>query len=147
MFTYCGVYFVSVLCADVVIVKPEPVNNEGKDEFKGPEFRNKGGSKVKEESQRRRPGKALFHIYVFVGFSHPSFLLYFSIFLFCPDEQLQEIRCSRVNCTACGQQVNHFQRDSVYQHPVLQVLLCKVNTTKLTPSISMSVMFALSSRD
>ncbi|XP_060783490.1 transcriptional regulator ATRX isoform X2 [Neoarius graeffei] len=81
---------------DVVVVKPEPVNNEGKDEFKGPEFRNKGGSKVKEESQRRRP-----------------------------DEHLEEIRSSRVNCTACGQQVNHFQRDSVYQHPVLQVLLCK----------------------
>ncbi|TSL89850.1 Transcriptional regulator ATRX [Bagarius yarrelli] len=81
---------------DVVIVKPEPVSNEGKDEFKGPEFRNKGGSKVKEEGQRRRP-----------------------------DEHLQEIRCSRVNCTACGQQVNHFQRDSVYQHPILKVLLCK----------------------
>ncbi|XP_053486301.1 transcriptional regulator ATRX isoform X1 [Ictalurus furcatus] len=81
---------------DVVIVKPEPVNTEGKDEFKGPEFRNKGGSKVKEEGQRRRP-----------------------------DEHLQEIRCSRVNCTACGQQVNHFQRDSVYQHPILKVLLCK----------------------
>ncbi|KAI5624751.1 transcriptional regulator ATRX [Silurus asotus] len=81
---------------DVVIVKPEPVNNEGKDEFKGPEFRTKGGSKVKEESQRRRP-----------------------------DEHLEEIRCSRVNCTACGQQVNHFQRDSVYQHPILKVLLCK----------------------
>lgn len=56
MFTYCRA---SGLCADVVIVKPEPVNNEGKDEFKGPEFRNKGGSKVKEESQRRRPGEAL----------------------------------------------------------------------------------------
>ncbi|XP_027010347.2 transcriptional regulator ATRX isoform X1 [Tachysurus fulvidraco] len=81
---------------DVVIVKPEPVNNEGKDEFKGPEFRTKGGSKVKEESQRRRP-----------------------------DEHFEEIRCSRVNCTACGQQVNHFQRDSVYQHPILKVLLCK----------------------
>ncbi|XP_053361404.1 transcriptional regulator ATRX isoform X2 [Clarias gariepinus] len=81
---------------DVVVVKPEPVNNEGKDEFKGPEFRNKGGSKVKEEGQRRRPS-----------------------------EHLEEIRCSRVNCTACGQQVNHFQRDSVYQHPVLKVLLCK----------------------
>lgn len=32
----------------------------------------------------------------------------------------------RVNCTACGQQVNHFQRDSVYQHPALKVLICKV---------------------
>ncbi|XP_076847145.1 ATRX chromatin remodeler, like isoform X2 [Brachyhypopomus gauderio] len=31
----------------------------------------------------------------------------------------------RVNCTACGQQVNHFQRDSVYQHPALKVLICK----------------------
>lgn len=49
----------SVSCADVVIVKPEPVSIEGKDEFKGPEFRNKGGSKVKDESQRRRPGEAM----------------------------------------------------------------------------------------
>lgn len=32
----------------------------------------------------------------------------------------------RVNCTACGQQVNHFQRDSVYRHPMLKVLICKV---------------------
>ncbi|XP_059404443.1 transcriptional regulator ATRX-like isoform X2 [Carassius carassius] len=31
----------------------------------------------------------------------------------------------RVNCTACGQQVNHFQRDSVYMHPMLKVLICK----------------------
>ncbi|KAM6970657.1 transcriptional regulator ATRX-like [Aplochiton taeniatus] len=30
-----------------------------------------------------------------------------------------------VSCTACGRQVNHFQRDSFYQHPVLKVLLCK----------------------
>uniref|UniRef100_A0A4W4F465 DNA helicase n=1 Tax=Electrophorus electricus TaxID=8005 RepID=A0A4W4F465_ELEEL len=34
---------------------------------------------------------------------------------------LQEI----VNCTACGQQVNHFQRDSIFQHPALSVLICK----------------------
>lgn len=30
-----------------------------------------------------------------------------------------------VSCTACGRQVNHFQRDSFYQHPVLKVLICK----------------------
>ncbi|KAJ7995931.1 hypothetical protein DPEC_G00231820 [Dallia pectoralis] len=30
-----------------------------------------------------------------------------------------------VSCTACGQQVNHFQRDSFHQHPVLKVLICK----------------------
>ncbi|XP_029029698.1 transcriptional regulator ATRX-like [Betta splendens] len=30
-----------------------------------------------------------------------------------------------VCCTACGRQVNHFQRDSFYQHPVLKVLICK----------------------
>uniref|UniRef100_A0A8C1YR71 DNA helicase n=1 Tax=Cyprinus carpio TaxID=7962 RepID=A0A8C1YR71_CYPCA len=35
--------------------------------------------------------------------------------------QLKEI----FNCTACGQQVNHFQRDSVFQHPALHVLICK----------------------
>ncbi|KAF7660869.1 hypothetical protein LDENG_00273290 [Lucifuga dentata] len=30
-----------------------------------------------------------------------------------------------VSCTACGRQVNHFRRDSFYQHPVLKVLVCK----------------------
>ncbi|XP_048370601.1 transcriptional regulator ATRX-like isoform X2 [Sphaerodactylus townsendi] len=30
-----------------------------------------------------------------------------------------------VSCTACGQQVNHFQRDSIYRHPTLRVLICK----------------------
>uniref|UniRef100_A0A803SQL8 DNA helicase n=1 Tax=Anolis carolinensis TaxID=28377 RepID=A0A803SQL8_ANOCA len=30
-----------------------------------------------------------------------------------------------VSCTACGQQVNHFQKDSIYRHPTLNVLICK----------------------
>ncbi|XP_071773053.1 transcriptional regulator ATRX isoform X1 [Centroberyx gerrardi] len=39
----------------------------------------------------------------------------------CADDTLQK----KVNCTACGQQVNQFQRNSVYEHPVLKVLICK----------------------
>ncbi|KAM8965743.1 transcriptional regulator ATRX-like isoform 3-T4 [Sarcophilus harrisii] len=35
-------------------------------------------------------------------------------------ERLHEIVC----CTACGQQVNHYE-DSVYRHPALNVLICK----------------------
>ncbi|XP_041656865.1 transcriptional regulator ATRX-like isoform X2 [Cheilinus undulatus] len=30
-----------------------------------------------------------------------------------------------VSCTACGRQVNHFQRDCVFRHPALKVLICK----------------------
>uniref|UniRef100_A0A8B9LG50 DNA helicase n=1 Tax=Astyanax mexicanus TaxID=7994 RepID=A0A8B9LG50_ASTMX len=41
---------------DTVVVEPEPVSNEGKDYFKGPEFRNRG-SKVKDEVPRRQPGE------------------------------------------------------------------------------------------
>lgn len=82
---------ISKLPQGTVVVKPEPVANETKDEFRGPEFRNKGG-KAKEEGARKRP-----------------------------DDQLQEI----FNCTACGQQVNHFQKDSIFQHPALHVLICK----------------------
>uniref|UniRef100_A0A4W4F4B4 DNA helicase n=1 Tax=Electrophorus electricus TaxID=8005 RepID=A0A4W4F4B4_ELEEL len=82
-----------LVLVDTVVVKPEPVSNEGKDDFKGPEFRNKGGNKVKDEVVRKR----------------------------CGELHLQEI----VNCTACGQQVNHFQRDSIFQHPALSVLICK----------------------
>ncbi|KAM4586706.1 transcriptional regulator ATRX [Fundulus diaphanus] len=31
----------------------------------------------------------------------------------------------KVSCTACGKQVNQFQRNSVYEHPMLKVLICK----------------------
>ncbi|XP_078479084.1 uncharacterized protein LOC144740075, partial [Lampetra planeri] len=37
------------------------------------------------------------------------------------DDTLQK----KMNCTACGKQVNQFQRSSVYEHPVLKVLICK----------------------
>ncbi|XP_070769056.1 transcriptional regulator ATRX [Enoplosus armatus] len=37
------------------------------------------------------------------------------------DDSLQK----KVNCTACGKQVNQFQRNSVFEHPVLKVLICK----------------------
>ncbi|KAG8504973.1 Transcriptional regulator ATRX, partial [Galemys pyrenaicus] len=73
-----------------VIVQPEPVLNEDKDDFKGPEFRSR--SKMKTESLKKRGEDGLHGI---------------------------------VSCTACGQQVNHFQKDSIYRHPLLQVLICK----------------------
>uniref|UniRef100_A0A7N8XBR3 DNA helicase n=1 Tax=Mastacembelus armatus TaxID=205130 RepID=A0A7N8XBR3_9TELE len=37
------------------------------------------------------------------------------------DDALQK----KVSCTACGKQVNQFQRSSVYEHPALKVLICK----------------------
>uniref|UniRef100_A0A8C6NJQ2 DNA helicase n=1 Tax=Nothobranchius furzeri TaxID=105023 RepID=A0A8C6NJQ2_NOTFU len=43
-------------------------------------------------------------------------VLYFTI-----DDTLQK----KVSCTACGKQVNQFQPNSVFEHPVLKVLICK----------------------
>ncbi|KAM6923727.1 transcriptional regulator ATRX [Xenentodon cancila] len=37
------------------------------------------------------------------------------------DDTLQK----KVSCTACGKQVNQFQRNSLYKHPALKVLICK----------------------
>ncbi|XP_054648215.1 transcriptional regulator ATRX isoform X2 [Dunckerocampus dactyliophorus] len=37
------------------------------------------------------------------------------------DDTLQR----KISCTACGKQVNQFQRSSVYEHPALKVLICK----------------------
>ncbi|CAN9514882.1 unnamed protein product [Ophioblennius macclurei] len=37
------------------------------------------------------------------------------------DDTLQK----KVNCTACGKQVNQFNRNSVFEHPALKVLICK----------------------
>ncbi|XP_062845195.1 transcriptional regulator ATRX-like isoform X2 [Trichomycterus rosablanca] len=81
----------SCLPKGTVFVQPEPVSNEVRDEFRGPEFRSKRVKQNKEFSERRRG---------------------------CCEIE-------RVNCTACGQQVNHFLKDSVYQHPALKVLICK----------------------
>ncbi|XP_043913189.1 transcriptional regulator ATRX [Protopterus annectens] len=74
-----------------VVVQPEPVSNEDRDDFKGPEFRSRI-SKPKIEALKKRGEEGLHGI---------------------------------VTCTACGQQVNHFQKDSIYRHPALKVLICK----------------------
>ncbi|XP_069468686.1 transcriptional regulator ATRX [Ambystoma mexicanum] len=73
-----------------VVVQPEPVINEDKDDFKGPEFKSR--TKIKMETPKKRGEEGLHGI---------------------------------VNCTACGQQVNHFQKESVCRHPALKVLICK----------------------
>ncbi|KAM7094746.1 transcriptional regulator ATRX isoform 6-T7 [Ciconia maguari] len=75
-----------------VVVQPEPVLNEDKDDFKGPEFRSRNAVKMKPEAPKKRGEEGLHGI---------------------------------VSCTACGQQVNHFQKDSIYRHPTLKVLICK----------------------
>ncbi|KTF90639.1 hypothetical protein cypCar_00016358 [Cyprinus carpio] len=82
----------NVLPKGTVFVLPEPVGNETRDDFRGPEFRSRRVHKQHRECGDRRRG----------GYE-----------------------IERVNCTACGQQVNHFQRDSVYRHPMLNVLICK----------------------
>uniref|UniRef100_A0A665TWT5 DNA helicase n=1 Tax=Echeneis naucrates TaxID=173247 RepID=A0A665TWT5_ECHNA len=61
--------------------------DNGRDDFRGPEFRSRKSTVLRKEFSRR-----LEHI---------------------------------VSCTACGRQVNHFQRDSLYRHPVLKVIICK----------------------
>ncbi|XP_077401989.1 transcriptional regulator ATRX-like [Vanacampus margaritifer] len=74
-----------------VLVRPEPVDN-GRDDFRGPEFCNRKSNVLRKEFSRRRGGGDHLEI---------------------------------VSCTACGRQVNHFQRDSLIRHPVLKVLICK----------------------
>ncbi|XP_070773018.1 transcriptional regulator ATRX-like [Enoplosus armatus] len=74
-----------------VLVRPEAVDN-GRDDFRGPEFRSRKSGVLRKEFTRRRGGVEHMGI---------------------------------VSCTACGRQVNHFQRDSFYRHPVLKVLICK----------------------
>ncbi|CAK6953614.1 transcriptional regulator ATRX-like [Scomber scombrus] len=74
-----------------VMVRPEPVEN-GRDDFRGPEFRSRKSSALRKEFSRRRGGVE---------------------------------RMGIVSCTACGRQVSQFRKDSLYQHPVLKVLICK----------------------
>uniref|UniRef100_A0A671WPC2 DNA helicase n=1 Tax=Sparus aurata TaxID=8175 RepID=A0A671WPC2_SPAAU len=57
----------------------------------------------------------LFVVFLFLG---GQLLIHI---LFISDDTLQK----KVSCTACGKQVNQFQRNSVYEHPALKVLICK----------------------
>ncbi|XP_019719517.1 transcriptional regulator ATRX-like [Hippocampus comes] len=82
---------VTCLPKGTVLVRPEPVDN-GRDDFRGPEFRSRKSNVLRKEFSRRRGGGQHLEI---------------------------------VSCTACGRQVNHFQRDSLIRHPVLKVLICK----------------------
>ncbi|XP_078268254.1 transcriptional regulator ATRX-like isoform X2 [Rhinoraja longicauda] len=82
---------VNCLPKGTVVVQPEPVWNEDKDNFRGPEFRTRNPKNKMETTKKRG------------------------------DENLHGI----VSCTACGQQVNHFHKDSVQRHPTLKVLICK----------------------
>uniref|UniRef100_A0A3Q1EUN9 DNA helicase n=1 Tax=Acanthochromis polyacanthus TaxID=80966 RepID=A0A3Q1EUN9_9TELE len=74
-----------------VLVRPEAADN-GRDDFRGPEFRSRKSNVIRKEFSRRRGGGE--HVGI-------------------------------VSCTACGRQVNHFRKDSLYRHPVLKVLICK----------------------
>ncbi|KAM8741024.1 transcriptional regulator ATRX-like isoform 2-T2 [Acanthopagrus schlegelii] len=74
-----------------VMVRPEPVDN-GRDDFRGPEFRSRKSGVLRKEFSRKRGGGEHMEI---------------------------------VSCTACGRQVNHFQRESLFRHPALKVLICK----------------------
>lgn len=40
-----------------MVVQPEPVLNEDKDDFKGPEFRSRNTVKMKPEAPKKRGGK------------------------------------------------------------------------------------------
>ncbi|XP_078068033.1 transcriptional regulator ATRX isoform X2 [Mustelus asterias] len=82
---------VNSLPKGTIVVQPEPVWNEDKDNFRGPEFRSKNPKNKMETTKKRG------------------------------DENLHGI----VSCTACGQQVNHFHKDSVQRHPALKVLICR----------------------
>uniref|UniRef100_A0A672FU31 DNA helicase n=1 Tax=Salarias fasciatus TaxID=181472 RepID=A0A672FU31_SALFA len=42
-----------------------------------------------------------------------------------PSSSRNDTLQKKVNCTACGKQVNQFNRNSVCEHPALKVLICK----------------------
>lgn len=53
--------FLTVIFLGTVVVQPEPVLNEDKDDFKGPEFRNRNTTRVKPEIPKKRGGKCNMH--------------------------------------------------------------------------------------
>lgn len=52
-----GFQFLNKIILGTVVVQPEPVLNEDKDDFKGPEFRSRNTVKMKPEAPKKRGGK------------------------------------------------------------------------------------------
>ncbi|CAL8401670.1 unnamed protein product, partial [Boreogadus saida] len=89
---------ISRLPKGTVLVRPEAVVGGSRDDFRGPEFRSRSGGGGGGGVSRKE---------------------------FTRRRQGAVGHYEIVSCTACGRQVNHFQRDSFYRHPILRVLICK----------------------
>ncbi|XP_074133789.1 transcriptional regulator ATRX-like isoform X2 [Sminthopsis crassicaudata] len=108
-----------------VVVQSEPRQKEDKDDFQEPEVNNKNkmktetafGNVVVQPEPKQKEDKDDFQE---LGVSDKSKMkTEFS------KRYVGESLYETVNCTACGQHVNHYKKDSVYRHPALNVLICK----------------------
>lgn len=55
--SFNSLQFLNEIILGTVVVQPEPVLNEDKDDFKGPEFRSRNTVKMKPEAPKKRGGK------------------------------------------------------------------------------------------
>lgn len=62
-----------------------------------------------------------------------------SLIVLITDDTLQK----KISCTACGKQVIQLQRNSVYEHPVLKVLICKVEASACVSDIFPAIAMML----
>ena len=82
---------------------------------------NKGAMKLRVDFKQCNTGKGVY-LYPSPYNKGCVYVFLFNKLFLITDDALQK----KVNCTACGQQVYQFQRNSVLEHPVLKVLICKV---------------------
>lgn len=58
MYLCMYVFIDNFFCSGTVLVRPEPVDN-GRDDFRGPEFRSRKPGVLRKEFSRRRGGQSL----------------------------------------------------------------------------------------
>uniref|UniRef100_A0A8C6SUV9 DNA helicase n=1 Tax=Neogobius melanostomus TaxID=47308 RepID=A0A8C6SUV9_9GOBI len=75
---------------------------------------------MKSSSSRSKRLGVFFSTIIFFTCLHLHFEMPFLFYVFA-DEALSK----KVSCTGCGKQVNQFKSSSVFEHPVLKVLICK----------------------
>ena len=59
------------MCPGTVVVRPEPVD-QGRDDFRGPEFRSRRSGTLKRDLPRRRGGETATYSFILIVFNQTS---------------------------------------------------------------------------
>ncbi|KAG1704030.1 Transcriptional regulator ATRX [Nymphon striatum] len=100
-----------IVSEGVTIVQPEPIAN-----YHDTDIQNKEDTDSSQESFK----PTVYFTHLLLSFFPPSIKSLQSFTMY-----RDKIEDRIINCTSCGNQINHYQKGACLSHPALKVLICK----------------------